>query len=78
MDAFTFTGQVDSKGRVTVPAEIRDRLGIERGDEVRLELSGTTVLRREVDRREAVEIVDSLDAEEFTYSRGVLEVVLNE
>ncbi|MFB6204680.1 MAG: AbrB/MazE/SpoVT family DNA-binding domain-containing protein [Candidatus Nanohaloarchaea archaeon] len=70
----SFSATLDSKGRVTVPAEIRKRFGLEKGDRVSLELS-RVLLRVEVERREALGIIRELDAEEFRYSDGTLEVV---
>ena len=38
--------QVTSKGQVTVPVEIRERLGIHPGTEVEFEVEGDTVVMR--------------------------------
>jgi AbrB family looped-hinge helix DNA binding protein len=38
--------QVTSKGQVTVPVEIRERLGIQPGTEVEFEIAGDTVVLR--------------------------------
>jgi AbrB family looped-hinge helix DNA binding protein len=38
--------QVTSKGQVTVPVEIRERLGIQPGTEVEFEVVGDTVVMR--------------------------------
>ena len=44
--------QVTSKGQVTVPVEIRERLGIQPGTEVEFEIAGdTVVLRKAQDSR---------------------------
>ncbi len=40
--------QVTSKGQVTVPVEIRERLGIHPGTEVEFEVVGETVVLRKV------------------------------
>lgn len=41
--------KVTSKGQVTIPKEVRDRLGIEPGDElVFVEEDGATVIRKEI------------------------------
>ena len=38
-----YTSTVTSKGTITLPAEIRARLGIEPGNEVNIELHGDTI-----------------------------------
>lgn len=85
MAAFTpekvsFSGSIDSKGRVTIPARIRNRLGLEKGDQVSLTLNASNVIVEEVDSyREALELIQSLgDVESFSYSYGKVEVVLDE
>lgn len=70
----SFSARLDSKGRVTVPAELRDRLGIEQGDRVSVRITGEAK-RVETGREEALKIVEELDADEFRYSDGTLEVV---
>ncbi|MFB6208484.1 MAG: AbrB/MazE/SpoVT family DNA-binding domain-containing protein [Candidatus Nanohaloarchaea archaeon] len=70
----SFSATIDSKGRVTVPSELRDRFGLEPGDQVSLEISGE-LFRVDADREKALEIVEELGVEEFRYSDGTLEVV---
>ncbi|RLE21410.1 MAG: AbrB/MazE/SpoVT family DNA-binding domain-containing protein [Acidobacteria bacterium] len=43
--------QVTSKGQVTVPVEIRERLGIQPGTEVEFEIAGDTVVLRKTQGR---------------------------
>jgi AbrB family looped-hinge helix DNA binding protein len=33
-----YSGRIDSQGRLAIPAEVRDRLGLKAGDEVTVEL----------------------------------------
>ncbi|MFB6241180.1 MAG: AbrB/MazE/SpoVT family DNA-binding domain-containing protein [Candidatus Nanosalina sp.] len=75
-----FSAQLDSKGRVTVPAEARDRLGLEAGDRISLGLDSTEVLRREFPSRgEALDFLQGLEAvESFSYDGEVLKVVLSD
>ena len=40
--------QVTSKGQVTVPVEIRERMGIQPGTEVEFEIDGDVVVLRKV------------------------------
>jgi AbrB family looped-hinge helix DNA binding protein len=39
-----YTSTVTSKGTITLPSDIRARLGIEQGNEVSIELRGDTIL----------------------------------
>ncbi len=57
--------RIDRKGRVTIPKEIRDRLDIDPGEPVRIELQGgDIVIRREVDRSDAVDALEGCINEE--------------
>ena len=81
--AFTqvgFSAKLDSKGRVTVPARIRNRFDLEKGDELRLSLESSKVLRKEFSgKADALEFLSGLeDVKQFSFSSGVLEVVLSE
>lgn len=85
MGAFTndlpkleFSAAVDSKGRVTIPARIRDRLSIQPGDEIYLGLSPSTLIVEEVgSREEALRFIESFDSlRSFSYEAGVVEVLL--
>jgi AbrB family looped-hinge helix DNA binding protein len=75
-----FSVRLDSKGRITVPSKVRDRFSLEAGDKVSLCVSSPQVLVREVGgRREAIEVVESLDSvKSFSYYSGILEVILDE
>ena len=75
-----FSAKLDSKGRVTVPARIRNRLDLEKGDELRLSLESSQVLRREFSiKEEALRFLSGLEGvKQFSFSSGVLEVVLND
>lgn len=77
MAAFTWTGQLDSKGRITVPSRIRNKLDLCKGDEVTLSVTSTKVVIEEVGSyQEAVEFIRSLDSvKSFSYSDGVVEVI---
>lgn len=57
--------RVDAKGRITIPREIRERLGIDPGEQVTIGVEdGEIVVRRRVDREDAVEALEGcVDAE---------------
>lgn len=76
---FTWEASLDSKGRITVPSRIRNKLGIEFGDSITLAVTSDRVILREVDSQEEVlKTISSLDSvQSFQYKEGVLEVVLN-
>lgn len=75
-----FSARLDSKGRITIPSQIRNRLSLEAGDRVSLCVSSPRVLVREVeDTKEAINLVESLDPiRSFSYCSGTVEVVLDE
>jgi AbrB family looped-hinge helix DNA binding protein len=75
-----FSAELDSKGRVTVPAEIRDRLGLEPGDSVSLELKSGRVLRKSFSSKsEALRYLEELEnVMSFSFSGNELEVVLRD
>lgn len=51
--------RVDRKGRVTIPKELRDRLGIEPGEEVTVDLSDDEiVIRPNVSRTAVIETLE--------------------
>jgi AbrB family looped-hinge helix DNA binding protein len=53
--------QVTDKGQVTIPKELRDRLGIEPGSDVEFEAKGETLVLRKTDRgRRGRRVVDRL------------------
>lgn len=81
--AFTqvsFSGKLDSKGRVTIPSRIRDRLGLSSGDRINLSINSSRVIRKEFDsQREALEYLSGLEnVEGFSFDGEVLEVILSE
>jgi len=80
LNTVRFSGQLDSKGRITIPARIRKKLGLEKGSQVSLLLEPDRVVREEVSGyREALETVEKFqDVESFSFNGGVVEVVINE
>jgi AbrB family looped-hinge helix DNA binding protein len=75
VETFTFQASIDSKGRITIPASVRNKLGLQQGDPVTLSVEESEVIRKEVSRSEAIELINSMDTESFSYSNGVLEVI---
>lgn len=75
-----FSAQLDSKGRITIPARIRKRLNLQKGDQVPLALNGNRVVRKEFsDKEEVLEFISKLrEVESFNFDGEVLEVVLSE
>ncbi len=75
-----FSAQLDSKGRVTVPAQVRDKLDLGKGDRISLEIGSSRVLRKKFDSNSrALNFVRDLQgAKEFSFDGEVLEVVLDE
>lgn len=80
MNTFTCSAQVDSKGRITVPARIRDRLGLESGDEVQFSIVNCEVKRKQVSSfEEAKAFIDKFsDVESFSFDGEVIEAVFCE
>lgn len=78
-DKTTFSATLDSKGRLTVPARLRNSLGLEAGDEVTLSVAEVSVERYNVEgRQEALELLSQLeDVEEFSFRDEELKVVRN-
>ncbi len=79
MDAFTFRARMDSKGRVTVPARIREKLGIDRGGVLHFAVLSVSRVTCEVEGpRKALEVIEDLESvQSFSYSDGSLEVFLD-
>ena len=48
--------KVTSKGQITIPKKIRDRLGLHRGDSVGLEVNGDRVVLTKVPPRDAAHL----------------------
>lgn len=79
VDAFTeiaFSGVIDSRGRLTLPSDIRQRLDIGEGDRLTLKLNSIKIERNEVDSiQEAIEILSKSEGvKSFSFSDGTLEV----
>jgi len=79
-DSVKFSAQLDSKGRITIPSRIRNRLGLENGDEIALGLESRRVIREEVSSyRKALQFIRKFDSiQSFSFSEGVVEVILDE
>lgn len=77
MVAFTITATLDDRGRITVPAALRDRADLEPGDTVQVRLAPVRIDRIRVDGpADARDRLDGIgDARAFTYRDGILEVV---
>jgi AbrB family looped-hinge helix DNA binding protein len=77
---FTFSAQLDSKGRITIPARIRDKLNLVEGDRISVSLDSMKVIRRNVSSKsEALEFLLELESvQSFDFDGEVLEVVLCE
>ncbi|MFB6100691.1 MAG: AbrB/MazE/SpoVT family DNA-binding domain-containing protein [Candidatus Nanohalobium sp.] len=75
-----FSGQVDSKGRVTIPSRIRDKLGLESGDRVSLQVKSCEVIWKKFDsQNQALSYLSGLEnVKRFSFDGKVLEVVLGE
>lgn len=59
--------RVDEKGRITLPKELRDALGLEPGSRVRIERHGEEIsVRPAVSRTEAIEALEGCITEENT------------
>lgn len=57
--------QVDTKGRVTIPKSIRDRLNLDPGEEVDIDIEdGTVVIRPRISRSEFIETMEGCITEE--------------
>lgn len=80
MTAFTFSAKLDTKGRVTIPAEIREQFNLQQGDTIQAGVFSFKVETREVESyKQAVELLQEFESvESFTYTEGILEVILNE
>jgi AbrB family looped-hinge helix DNA binding protein len=77
---FTCSAQLDSKGRITIPARIRDKLNLAEGDRISVSLDSTKVIRRNFSSKsEALEFLSELESvQSFDFDGEVLEVVLCE
>jgi AbrB family looped-hinge helix DNA binding protein len=75
VETFTFRASIDSKGRITIPASVRNKIGLQQGEKVTLSVEDSEVIRKEVSRSKAIELINSMNVESFSYSNGVLEVI---
>lgn len=75
-----FSGRIDSKGRITVPSNVRGKLGLEKGDRVRLALQSGTVIRKEFSsKKEALEFLKGVEeVKSFSFDGEFLEVFVCE
>lgn len=82
MAVFTcrFSAQLDSKGRIIVPAGVRDRLDLETGDRISLTLDSSKVILKEFSSKsESLEFLSELEnVQSFSFDGESLEVVLDE
>lgn len=83
MAAFTqvsFPGKIGSKGRITIPVRIRNKLNWKKGDEVSLSIESGKVISKKVNsEKAALKFLSSLEKlESFSFDGEILEVVLNE
>ena len=78
--SINFSGKLDSKGRITVPSRIRDRLGLERGDEIDISVRNCQVKKRKVSSFEEAKafIEDFSGVESFSFDGEMVEVVLRD
>jgi AbrB family looped-hinge helix DNA binding protein len=76
----SFSASLDSKGRITVPARIRNRLGIDKGDEIVINLKSKNVVKRQFETKdEALEFLSELgEVESFSFDGDTLEAILDE
>jgi AbrB family looped-hinge helix DNA binding protein len=76
----SFSGTIDTKGRITIPARIRNKLDLESGDRISVSLDSSEVIRKEFSSEpEALEFLSELENVQcFSFDGETLEVVLNE
>jgi len=76
----SFSGKIDSKGRITIPSRIRDKLGLSSGDRINLAINSSRVIKKEfISQEDALEFLSGLEnVEEFNYDGEILEVILSE
>lgn len=75
-----FSGKIDSKGRVTVPSRIRDKLGLDLGDKISVEVNSIKVIRKECSTEEdALSYLSGLEnVRSFNFNGEILEVIVDE
>jgi len=76
----SFSAKLDSKGRITVPAEYRKRLDLSRGDEVKIGLYSIRKVKKSVkDLEEALKFISSLGkVESFSFNGKEVEAIVRE
>ena len=69
---------MDAKGRITIPSRIRNRLGLEKGNQLRISVENTEVRRKKVSSfEEAKAFVESFSSVgSFSFDGEVVKVVL--
>ncbi len=75
-----FSAKLDSKGRITIPARIRNKLDLTKGKRISLSLESTEVIRKEFgSEEEALKFISGLEGvNKFSFDGEFLEVVLDE
>lgn len=79
--ATSFAGKIDSRGRITIPAGIREGLGLDEGDQVILQVADSDRITKKVESRsQALDFLSKIErtVESFSYDGEILEVVLSE
>ena len=56
------TSLISEKGQITIPKEIRDKLGIVQGDRLIFDLRGDTIIVKKVNNNNLSEILDNQKA----------------
>lgn len=76
---FTLAGQIDSKGRITIPSRLRKKLGLEAGDSLMISVENVEILRKNVSSfEEAKAFVDRFSSvESFSFDGEEVEVVIS-
>lgn len=75
-----FSGSIDSKGRVTVPSRIRNRLGLETGDRIEVSVRNCRIRKKTASSfEEAKAFIEQFSSvESFSFDGENVEVVLRE
>ncbi|MFB6115235.1 MAG: AbrB/MazE/SpoVT family DNA-binding domain-containing protein [Candidatus Nanohalobium sp.] len=75
-----FSGKIDSKGRITVPARIRKKLGLKAGDELEVSVNNCEVKRKQVSGFEEAKafVQDFSEVKSFSFDGEKVEVVVRE